>query len=70
MSNTLGMSLEDIASRLSTLEAHYGVLVSRMAGIEMQRRRIEAQADDAEEEMQILRLALVSITKAKENIAQ
>lgn len=70
MSNTMCMSLEDVVSRLSTLEVHYGVLVSRMAGIEMQRRRIEAQADDAEEEMQILRLALVSITKAKENIKQ
>lgn len=70
MSNVIVMSLEDVASRLSTLEAHYSILASRIAGIEMQKRRVEAQADDVEEEMQILRLALVSITKAKENTTQ
>lgn len=70
MSNTLGMSLEDVVKRLSTLEAMYCNLQSQIAGHEMNKRRIEAKADDVEQEMKGLRLHLVSITKAKENITQ
>ena len=70
MSSTLGMSLEDVVKRLSTLEAMYCNLQSQILGHEMNKRRIEAKADDVEQEMKGLRLHLVSITKAKENIDQ
>jgi hypothetical protein len=70
MSNTLGMSLEDVVKRLSTLEAMYCNLQSQIAGHEMNKRRVEAKADDVEEEMKRLRLHLVMRTKTSENIKQ
>lgn len=69
MSNTLGMSLEDVVKRLSTLEAMYCNLQSQIAGHEMNKRRVEAKADDAEQEMRQLRLCLVSLTASKGNEA-
>lgn len=70
MSKTIGMSLEDVVKRLSTLEAMFCNLQSQIAGHEMNKRRVEAKADDVEEEMKRLRLALVMMTKTKENIDQ
>lgn len=70
MSKTPGMSLEDVVKRLSELEAVYCNLQSQIAGHEMNKRRVESKADDVEEEMKRLRLALVSMTKVKENIDQ
>ena len=70
MSNTIGMSLEGVVKRLSTLEAMYCNLQSQIAGHEMNKRRVEAKADDVEQEMKRLRLALVMRTKTKENIDQ
>lgn len=70
MSNTIGMSLEYIVTQLSTLEAMYCNLQSQIAGHEMNKRRVEAKADDVEQEMKRLRLALVMRTKTKENIDQ
>lgn len=70
MSNTLGMSLEDAVKRLSTLEAMYCNLQSQIARHELDKRRVEANADDVEEEMKRLRLHLVIRTKRSENITQ
>lgn len=70
MSNTIGMSLEDVVKRLSTLEAMYCNLQSQIAGHEMNKRRVEAKADDVEQEMKRLRMHLVMMTKTKENIDQ
>ena len=70
MSNTLGMSLEDVVKRLSTLEAMYCNLQSQIAGHEMNKRRVEAKAEDVEHEMKGLRLHLVMRTKTSENIDQ
>ena len=69
MSNTLGMSLEDVVKRLSTLEALYCNLQSQIAGHEMNKRRVEAKVDDVEEEMRQLRLRLVRLTTSKGNEA-
>ena len=69
MSNTLGMSLEDVVKRLSTLEALYCNLQSQIAGHEMNKRRVEAKVDDVEEEMRQLRLRLVRLTTSKGNQA-
>lgn len=70
MSNTIGMSLEDVVKRLSTLEAMYCNLQSQIAGHELNKRRVEAKADDVEQEMKRLRMHLVMMTKTKENIDQ
>ena len=70
MSNTIGMSLEGVVKRLSTLEAMYCNLQSQIAGHEMNKRRVEAKADDVEQEMKRLRMHLVMRTKTKENIDQ
>ena len=70
MSNTIGMSLEDVVKRLSTLEAIYCNLQSQIAGHEMNKRRVEAKADDVEEEMKRMRMHLVMMTKTKENLDQ
>lgn len=70
MSNTIGMSLEDVVKRLSTLEAMYCNLQSQIAGHELNKRRVEAHANDVEEEMKRLRMRLVMMTKTKENIDQ
>ena len=64
------MSLEDVVKRLSTLEAMYCNLQSQIAGHEMNKRRVEAKADDVEQEMKRLRMHLVMMTKTKENIDQ
>lgn len=70
MSNTIGMSLEDVVKRLSTLEAMYCNLQYQIAGHELNKRRVEAHANDVEEEMKRLRMHLVMMTKTKENIDQ
>lgn len=70
MSNTIGMSLEGVVKRLSTLEAMYCNLQSQIAGHEMNKRRVEAKADDVEQEMKRLRMHLVMMTKTKENTDQ
>lgn len=70
MSNTIGMSLEDVVKRLSTLEAMYCNLQYQIAGHELNKRRVEAHANDVEEEMKRLRMRLVMMTKTKENIDQ
>ena len=63
MSNTIGMSLEDVVKRLSTLEAMYCNLQSQIAGHEMNKRRVEAHANDVEEEMAVLRRWIAMRTK-------
>lgn len=70
MSNTIGVSLEDVAKRLSTLEAMYCNLQSQIARHELDKRRVEANADEVEEEMKRLRLHLVMHAKRSENIDQ
>lgn len=70
MSNTIYMSLEDVVKRLSTLEAMYCNLQYQIAGHELNKRRVEAKADDVEQEMKRLRMHLVMMTKTKENIDQ
>lgn len=67
MSKTIGMSLEGVVKRLSTMEAMYCNLQSQIAGHEMNKRRVEAKANDVEEEMKQLRLWLVRLTSSKGN---
>ena len=67
MSKTFEMTLDGVTKRLATLEAMYCSLQSTIAGHEMDKRRVQAKADDVEEEMRRFRVALVAMTKAKQH---